>query len=58
MKTLKVRIDPTSEQRKAIDHNIEANRLVYNNLLTACRLQYEMTKKLPSAFDLNRSVQG
>ena len=54
MKTLKVRIDPTSEQRKAIDHNIEANRLVYNNLLTACRLQYEMTKKLPSAFDLNR----
>ena len=53
MKTLKVRIDPTSEQRKAIDHNIEANRIAYNNYLTACRLQYDATKKLPSVFDLN-----
>ena len=53
MKTLKVRIDPTSEQRKAIDHNIEANRIAYNNYLTACRLQYDSTKKLPSVFDLN-----
>ena len=54
MKTLKVRIDPNSEQRRAIDHNIEANRIVYDNFLTACRLQYERTKKLPSVFDLNK----
>ena len=54
MKTLKVRIEPNSEQRKAIDHNIEANRLVYNLYLTACRNTYRETGKLPSVFELNR----
>ena len=54
MKTLKVRIDPDSEQRKAIDLNIEANRLVYNSYLTACRSHYLRTGNLPSVFDLNK----
>ena len=54
MKTLKVRIEPNSEQRKAIDHNMEANRLVYNSYLTACRSTYRTTGKLPNVFALNR----
>ena len=54
MKTLKVRIEPNSEQREAIDHNIESNRLVYNSYLTACRNTYRETGKIPSVFELNR----
>ena len=54
MKTLKVRIEPNSAQRKVIDHNIEANRYVFNGLVTACKQVYEKTDKLPSVFDLNK----
>ena len=54
MKTMKFRIEPNSEQRSAIDHNIEANRLVYNNFLTACRSVYDDTGRLPTVFDLNK----
>ena len=53
MKTLKVPLDPTSEQEESIDHNIEANRYAYNNFITACKLKYDSTGKLPSQFDLN-----
>ena len=54
MKTLKVRIEPNSAQRKVIDHNIEANRYVFNALVTACKQVYEKTDRLPSVFDLNK----
>ncbi len=33
---------------------INANRLVYNNFLTACKLKYDSSGILPSVFDLNR----
>ena len=54
MKTLKVRIEPNSAQRKVIDHNIEANRYVFNALVTACKQVYDKTDKLPSVFDLSK----
>ena len=54
MKTIKMPIELTSEQRKVVDHNIDANRLVYNSLITACRIVYLTTGKLPTLFDLNR----
>ena len=54
MKTIKFRIEPNSVQRSIIDHMIDANRLVYNNMLTACKIQYEKDGTIPSVFDLNR----
>ena len=33
---------------------IDANRLVYNNMLTACKIYYAKTKELPSVFDMNK----
>ena len=54
MKTIKFRIEPNSEQRKVIDQMIDANRLVYNNMLTACKIHYAKTKELPSVFDMNK----
>ena len=54
MKTLKVRIEPNSAQRKVIDHMIDANRLVYNGLLVACKQVFAKERKLPSVFDLNK----
>ena len=54
MKTLKICLDPTKEQKEAMDLNIEANRYVYNNFLTACKRKYESTGELPSIFNLNK----
>ena len=54
MKTIKFRIEPNSEQRDIIDQMIDANRLVYNNMLTACKIHYAKTKELPSVFDMNK----
>ncbi|MBQ4411431.1 MAG: helix-turn-helix domain-containing protein, partial [Candidatus Methanomethylophilus sp.] len=54
MKTLKVRIEPNSAQRKVIDHMIDANRLVYNGLVVACKQVFGKERKLPSIFDLNK----
>ena len=54
MKTIKFRIEPNSVQRSIIDQMIDANRLVYNNMVTACKLQYEKDGTIPSVFDLNR----
>ena len=54
MKTIKFRIEPNSEQRKVIDQMIDANRIAYNNMLTACKIHYAKTKELPSAFDMNK----
>ena len=34
--------------------NIEANRLTYNALLTACKMEYRKTGTLPDVFSLNR----
>jgi putative transposase len=33
---------------------IDANRLVYNNMVTACKIQYNRDGKVSSVFDLNR----
>ena len=54
MKTIKVRIEPNAEQRHSIDIQIDANRIVYNGMITACKLKYEKDAKLPSVFDLNK----
>ena len=54
MKTIKMRIELTSEQRKVVDHNIDANRLVYNSMITACKIVYHTTGRLPTVFDLNK----
>ena len=54
MKTIKFRIEPNSVQRSIIDQMIDANRLVYNNMLTACKIQYEKDGTIPSVFDLNK----
>ena len=54
MKTLKVRIEPNSAQRKVIDRMIDANRLVYNGLVVACKQVLDREGKLPSVFDLNK----
>ena len=52
MKTIKFRIEPNSQQREMIDQMIDANRIVYNNMLTACRIHYGKTRELPSVFDM------
>ncbi len=54
MKTVRFRIEPNAAQRVAIDQMIDANRLVYNNMVTACKIQYNRDGKMPSVFDLNR----
>ena len=54
MKTIRMRIELTSEQRKVVDHNIDANRLVYNSLITACKNVHRKTGRLPTVFDLNK----
>ena len=54
MKTLKVRIEPNSAQRKVIDHMIDANRLVYNAMIVACKQVFSEKRELPSVFDLNK----
>ena len=54
MKTIKFRIEPNSEQRNIIDQMIDANRIVYNNMLTACRIHYGKTKEIPTVFDMNK----
>ena len=54
MKTIKFRIELNSVQRNIMDQMIDANRLVYNNMVTACKLQYEKDGTIPSVFDLNR----
>ena len=54
MKTIRFRIEPNAAQREAIDQMIDANRLVYNNMVTACKIQYNRDGKMPSVFDLSR----
>lgn len=56
MKTIKFRIEPNSQQRKVIDQMIDANRLIYNNMLTACKIEYERKKELPSTYGLYRLI--
>ena len=54
MKAIRFRIEPNAAQREAIDQAIDANRRVYNNMVTACKIQYNRDGKTPSVFDLNR----
>ena len=54
MKTIKFRIEPNSQQREMMDQMIDANRLVYNSMLTACKIQYEKEGTIPTVFDLNK----
>ena len=54
MKTIRMHMELTSEQRKAVDHNIDANRLVYNSMITACKIVHHTAGRLPTVFDLNK----
>ena len=54
MKTIRFRIEPNAAQREAIDQAIDANRIVYNNMVTACKIQYNRDGKVPSVFELNK----
>ena len=54
MKAIRFRIEPNAAQREAIDQMIDANRLVYNNMVTACKIRYNRDGKVPSTFDLNK----
>ena len=54
MKTLKVRIEPNFSQRKVIDHMMDANRLVYNAMIVACKQVFSEKRELPSVFELNK----
>lgn len=52
--TAKLRLYPTSKQMRMIEGNIEGNRIVYNQMVTYCRLSLEHKGCLPTYFDLNR----
>ena len=51
--TLKMRLEPTSSQRCAIDMHIDRARYLYNAIITACKSYHRKNGMLPSQFDLN-----
>jgi len=53
-RSLKMRIEPNSEQRKIIDDSFRIHCYVYNGLITACKLYHRKYEKLPSQFTLNK----
>ena len=53
-RSLKMRIEPTSEQRAFIDESIRVHHYVYNALITAVKLYFGHNGKLPSHNELNR----
>ena len=53
IRTLKMELEPTSAQRKMLDAHIEGLRYLYNAVITASKLTYRKTGKLPSQFDMN-----
>ena len=52
--TVKLKLDPSSEEERRIDRNIEGNRVVYNQMVTYCKLHLENEGRLPTQFDLNK----
>jgi putative transposase len=52
MATVRMRIEPNSKQRRAIDAAIEVNRHAYNFFLTACKLIHGSKGRLPFRFEL------
>ena len=53
-RSLKMRIDPNSEQRRIIEESMRLHCYVYNGLITACKLYYGKNGRMPSQFTLNR----
>jgi len=53
-RSLKMRIEPDSEQRKVIEASFRYHCYVYNALITACKSFYRSNGRLPSQFDLNK----
>ena len=53
-RSLKMRIEPDSEQRKVIEASFRYHCYVYNALITACKLYFKTNGRLPSQFDLNK----
>jgi len=54
-RSLKVRIEPNSGQRRSIDESLRYHCYVYNGLITACKLYHQKNGKLPSQFILNKT---
>ena len=52
--TVKLKLDPSSEEERRINRNIEGNRVVYNQMVTYCKLHLENEGRLPTRFDLNK----
>ena len=52
--TVKLKLDPSSEEERRINRNIEGNRVVYNQMVTYCKLHLENEGRLPTQFDLNK----
>ena len=53
-RSLKMRIEPNSGQRRIIEESLRCHCYVYNGLITACKLYYKKNGKLPSQFTLNK----
>ena len=54
--TVVMPIKPRAEQRRAIDAALECNRIVFNASVTAIRLFFEGSGRLPTEFEMNRLV--
>ena len=53
-RSLKMRIEPNSNQRMIIEKSFRLHCYVYNGLITACKLYHKKNGKLPSQFTLNK----
>jgi len=53
-RSLKMRIEPNSGQRRIIEESFRIHCYVYNGLITACKLYHEKNGNLPSQFTLNK----
>jgi len=52
-RSIKMRVEPDAEQRAFLDASIEVNRIVYNGLITYCKLYFSENGCLPSSNQLN-----
>ena len=53
-RSLKMRIEPNSEQRRIIEGSFRMHCYVYNGLITACKLYHDKNGKL--SIDYNMDV--
>lgn len=56
IRTLKIRLLPTSEQEQAFWNHIGAARFIYNYMLAEQKRRYEAGEKHMSAFDMNMAL--